>query len=117
MILRGSMDHGPNYQETMVQEAIDGLVRRGLRPQLMIDCSHGNSERNYLKQLKVIESLSERIPAEKAIFGLMIESYLKPGSQKLMAPSHLEYGVSITDPCIGWEDTVKSLNQLVERLN
>jgi 3-deoxy-7-phosphoheptulonate synthase len=53
-----------------------------------------------------------RLPTEKAIMGLMIESYLKPGSQKLEVPSFLEYGISITDPCIGWEETVKSLEKL-----
>jgi 3-deoxy-7-phosphoheptulonate synthase len=117
IVLRGSHENGPNYGKLSIDDAIQKLKKLGLRPRVMIDCSHGNSEKNHQKQLEVIESLAKRLPTEKAIFGLMIESYLKPGSQKLDQGSlktreTLEYGVSITDACIGWEDTVKSLEIL-----
>ena len=115
IVLRGSLNQGPNYQKPIVNQTLEGLSRLGLRPQVMIDCSHGNSEKNYLKQVEVIQGLSGRIPTEKAIMGLMIESYLKPGCQPLSET--LEYGVSITDPCIGWEDTVKSLGSVAKKLS
>jgi 3-deoxy-7-phosphoheptulonate synthase len=119
IVLRGSHEAGPNYEKISIDKSVQKLTERGLRPKVMIDCSHGNSDKNHQKQIEVIRNIADRLPHEKAIFGLMIESYLRPGAQRLKPKSQealglnaLETGLSITDPCIGWEETAEILELL-----
>ena len=81
------------------------LQDRSLEPNLIVDCSHGNSNKDHERQKTVFNELIERRAANKGLVGLMLESNLNEGSQTLGEPSELEYGVSITDACIGWDET------------
>ncbi|GAF74649.1 unnamed protein product, partial [marine sediment metagenome] len=83
---------------------------RDLNSKLLIDCSHGNSNKDHEQQARVVEYLSKVLPKSTSIGGLMIESNLKPGNQKIT--ENLEYGVSVTDSCIGFETTEKLLRNL-----
>jgi 3-deoxy-7-phosphoheptulonate synthase len=105
IILRGGFQ--PNYDPESVDEAIGILRSKGLNPNIMIDCSHGNSGKDFRNQAKVFRSCLKQIEhGNDAIKGLMLESNLKEGSQKLGSnPADLVHGVSITDGCIGWEET------------
>ena len=79
----------------------------------MIDCSHANSRKDYRRQVEVVADLAGQISGgDERIVGVMIESHLNPGRQDLVAGQPLAYGVSITDGCIGWEDTVPALQSL-----
>jgi 3-deoxy-7-phosphoheptulonate synthase len=111
-ILRGGTD-GPNYEEKFIQQAV-GLLEKAKQPtKVMIDCSHGNSRKLHANQIKVSKYLANLISnGNKNILGLMIESNLLEGNQKLEDPAKLVYGKSITDACIGWADTEKVLREL-----
>jgi 3-deoxy-7-phosphoheptulonate synthase len=113
VVLRGSQQ-SPNYQASIVRETALSLKKSGCFDRVMIDCSHGNSQKNELQQQVVIQEIADRIPHESAIFGVMMESYLEPGRQEFREenPADLQYGVSITDPCMGWNQTELALNQL-----
>lgn len=114
VILRGGTK-GTNYDAKSVGEAKAALEKAGLRQRLMIDCSHGNSLKNHKNQPKVAAVIAEQLEkGESAIMGVMIESHINEGSQKVPKEGKegLKYGVSITDACIGWEDTVSVLDQL-----
>ncbi|KAK7546929.1 DAHP synthase [Phyllosticta citricarpa] len=114
VILRGGKK-GTNYDAKSVQEAKADLLKAGTNPRVMVDCSHGNSEKNHKNQPKVAHVLAEQIAAgEDAIMGVMIESNINEGSQKMPKEGKdgLKYGVSITDACIGWEDTENVLEEL-----
>ena len=103
MILRGS-DHGPNYYQQFIDTVYTVLVNNNISTNIVIDCSHGNSQKKYKNQINVIYYLTNLIKSGyDKIKGLMIESNLKSGNQQLS--SNLQYGVSITDECIGWETT------------
>ncbi len=105
LVLRGS-DIAPNYDPASVKSALKNLERHRLEQTLLIDCSHGNSGKDHLRQKEVFESVMEQAAENRAIAGVMLESHLFAGKQSLTEdPSHLSYGVSITDPCIGWEET------------
>ncbi|KAJ5239381.1 hypothetical protein N7468_004000 [Penicillium chermesinum] len=116
VILRGGKK-GPNYDAASIAEAKSKLTAKGLPARLMVDCSHGNSEKNHKNQPKVAAVLSEQIAAgEDAIMGVMIESNINEGNQKVPpeGKAGLKYGVSITDACIGWEDTETTLETLAQ---
>ena len=116
VILRGGK-RGPNYDAASIKEAKTKLEAKGLLPRLMVDCSHGNSEKNHKNQPKVAAVLGEQISqGETAIMGVMIESNINEGNQKMPAEgkSGLKYGVSITDACINWEDTETTLETLAQ---
>ena len=83
------------------------LAKGDLDQRLVVDCSHGNSNKDHERQPLVFEDLiSQRAEGDTGIVGVMLESNINPGSQKLGAdPSTLEYGVSITDACVGWDKT------------
>ncbi|KAJ5824960.1 DAHP synthetase I/KDSA [Penicillium robsamsonii] len=116
VILRGGKK-GPNYDAASIADAKTKLTAKGMRPRLMVDCSHGNSEKNHKNQPKVAAVLAEQLAAgEDAIMGVMIESNINEGNQKVPAEGKagLKYGVSITDACINWEDTESVLETLAQ---
>jgi len=110
VILRGSYDSGPNFEmsETVFQEC----VKRQLGAKIMIDCSHGNSNKNHHKQINVVDYVVSQIRAHGtfSIGGVMIESNLFEGKQSI-GPD-MDYGVSVTDACIGFETTILQLKKL-----
>jgi 3-deoxy-7-phosphoheptulonate synthase len=111
VILRGGKQ--PNFDAASVEAACNDLAAAGLRQQVMIDLSHANSSKQYERQIEVGRNVAGQIAAgEHRIMGVMIESHLNPGRQDLCPDRELEYGVSITDACIGWDDTVPLLREL-----
>ncbi|KIE59420.1 phospho-2-dehydro-3-deoxyheptonate aldolase [Methylacidiphilum kamchatkense Kam1] len=106
VILRGGRTR-TNYDPESIEDAVRRLKEAGLPPRLMIDCSHANCGKQHNIQKTVWYSiLEQRIKGNLNIIGAMLESYLYEGNQKIPADlSQLKYGVSITDPCIGWEMT------------
>jgi len=113
IILRGGK--APNYSAADVQSACAQLVAAGQRPQVMIDASHANSSKQHQKQIDVIHDIAAQLAAgEKRIIGVMIESHLNEGRQDLVAGQPLQYGVSITDACIGFEQTAPLLAALAQ---
>ena len=111
IILRGGKE--PNYSKGHVDAVKEGLEKAGLKPQIMIDFSHANSCKQFKKQMEVGTDVCHQIAlGEKAIMGVMIESHLVEGSQNLESGEPLTYGKSVTDACIGWEDTEALLRQL-----
>jgi 3-deoxy-7-phosphoheptulonate synthase len=114
VILRGS-NLGPNYDAENVARVIELLREHGLTDRLMVDCSHGNSAKDYRRQPQVAAAVAEQVAAgSDAICGLMIESHLVEGRQDLTPGKNLVYGQSITDACISWSDTVPILDRLAE---
>ena len=111
VILRGGKR--PNFDAASVAAACDILGEAGLRGQVMIDASHGNSEKQFRRQIEIAADIASRIAAgERRITGVMVESHLHEGQQQLRPGEPLRAGVSITDACIGWEDTAALLQQL-----
>ncbi len=111
IILRGGKE--PNYSAHHVSAVKSGLEKAGLSQQVMIDFSHANSSKQFQKQMLVADDVAQQIAGgEQAIIGVMIESHLVEGNQSLESGEPLVYGKSITDACIGWEDTEKVLRQL-----
>ncbi|OBT69938.1 3-deoxy-7-phosphoheptulonate synthase [Pseudogymnoascus sp. 23342-1-I1] len=114
VILRGGTK-GTNFDAKSIAEAKAALQKSGVRERLMVDCSHGNSQKDHRNQPKVAAVLAEQIAkGETAIMGVMIESNINEGNQKVPkeGKAGLKYGVSITDACIGWEDTESVLASL-----
>ncbi|KHS87205.1 phospho-2-dehydro-3-deoxyheptonate aldolase [Pectobacterium brasiliense] len=111
IILRGGKT--PNYSAEHVKDVKIGLENAGLTPQVMIDFSHANSSKQFKKQMDVCTDVCGQIAqGEKAIMGVMVESHLVEGNQNLESGEPLVYGRSVTDACIGWEDTESLLRQL-----
>ncbi len=110
LVLRGS-DAKPNFDGESVKAACTDLGRHGLEPRLLVDCSHGNSAKDHRRQGAVFQDLLAQIEeGSRAIAGVMLESNLVAGSQRLSVdPASLNYGLSITDSCIGWEETEELL--------
>lgn len=115
VILRGGKQ--PNYDQASVQAACADLKAAGLPQRLMVDCSHANSSKQHEKQLDVARDIAAGIAAgSKQVFGVMIESHLLAGAQKFNPGKdpidQLTYGQSITDACLGWNDSVHALEVL-----
>jgi 3-deoxy-7-phosphoheptulonate synthase len=111
IVLRGGRT--PNFEASHVNAACSVLTRSGLSPVLMIDASHANSGKKPENQPLVIENVAGQIEAgDGRIIGVMLESHLVGGSQALVAGRPLRYGQSITDGCLGWEETVTVLDGL-----
>lgn len=111
IILRGGRQ--PNYDAASVQQAGNDLQAAGLKPVMMIDCSHANSNKQYQRQIEVAADICRQIrDGENRIVGVMIESHLRAGRQNNIPGQPLNYGQSITDACIGWDDSVPVLREL-----
>jgi len=110
LILRGGRS-GPNFAAEMVQTATDQLTAGKLPPRLMVDCSHANSEKDHRRQAFVWRDVvAQRVAGNQHVIGLMLESNIAEGSQKLTDDlSQLKYGVSVTDACLGWDETKELL--------
>lgn len=115
LILRGGKA-GPNYDKAAVDEVTKMLHEQGLVESVMVDCSHGNSLKDFRNQPLVAKDLAHQIAAgNQVITSLMIESNLVEGAQKLSTdPRGLVYGQSITDACLGWDETVDVLDMLAD---
>ena len=114
VILRGGSDR-PNYDRVSVADVTERLEKSGLNPRLMIDCSHANSQKKFHKQVEVCRDVIHQIKTgQDNIFGLMIESHLVEGRQDFKEGAELTYGQSITDACIGWDDSAMLLRELAE---
>jgi len=112
LILRGGQG-GPNYDAGSVQTVLAALRDAHLPPRLMIDTSHGNSEKDYRRQPLVAREIGAQIAqGERGIIGVLMESFLVDGRQDLGDPARLVYGQSITDACMGWDMTVPALQEL-----
>lgn len=117
VILRGGKE--PNYEAKFVKAACDELEAAKLPATLMVDLSHANSSKQHERQITVADDIAKQIESGSShIFGVMIESHLHGGAQKFTPgkddPSALEYGKSITDACIPWDDSVKVLEHLAQ---
>ncbi|NDZ14725.1 3-deoxy-7-phosphoheptulonate synthase [Variovorax sp. WS11] len=115
VILRGGK--APNYDAASVATACKDLEATKLPPTLMVDCSHANSSKQHQKQVDVAKDIAAQIAhGSRSIFGLMVESHLTAGAQKFSAgkdnAANLEYGKSITDACLGWDDSAHVLELL-----
>ena len=110
VILRGGRD-APNYEPHNVKAAVTKLEEAGIDARLLIDCSHGNSRKDHTRQPTVLESvISQRLMGRRSIVGFMLESNIHAGRQAIPEqPGDLDYGVSITDACLGWDKTVELL--------
>jgi 3-deoxy-7-phosphoheptulonate synthase len=112
IILRGGAT-GPNHDAPNVRKALGSLEEAGVAPRLIVDASHGNSSKDYLRQPIVAREIAAQVAeGERGIAGVMLESFLADGRQDLKDPKNLVYGQSITDACIGWERTVPVLHDL-----
>ena len=112
MILRGGRNV-VNYTADAVHEACTMLEQAGLPPRVMIDCSHANSGKDHTRQPEVCRDVAAQIATgNRNIIGVMLESNLVAGAQKLVPGKPLVYGQSITDACIGWDDTLPLLREL-----
>ena len=113
LILRGGK--APNYDAASVAAACDELVRNSLAARLMIDASHGNSSKQHERQLAVADAIAAQLESgEERIVGVMVESNLVGGRQDLVPGKDLVHGQSITDACLGWEESVRLLDRLAE---
>lgn len=118
MILRGGED-GPNYYEDEVERALNLLKENKLNEAVIIDCSHGNSRKDYRRQKRVLRNVIDQIVwGNDKIKGFMLESNLYEGAQKIPEnKSDLKYGVSVTDACIGWQETEQILRNAARMID
>ena len=115
VILRGGKT--PNYDAASVAAACAELDKSKLPARLMVDCSHANSSKQHEKQLHVARDIAAQIAAgSRSVFGVMVESHINAGAQKFTPgkddASKLEFGKSITDACLGWDDSLAALEVL-----
>ena len=117
IILRGGKQ--PNYDSVCVADCEDSLAKHGVKASLVVDCSHANSSKDYRRQSLVAKNVVNQIlEGNQSIIGIMLESHLNPGNQSANGKTvdDLEYGVSITDGCISWEDTATLIHNTREKL-
>ncbi|WP_338862669.1 3-deoxy-7-phosphoheptulonate synthase AroG [Mycetohabitans rhizoxinica] len=113
VILRGGKT--PNYDAASVEAACSAIGKLGLAARLMIDASHANSEKKHENQIPVCANIGRQVAAgDERIIGVMVESHLVAGRQDLKDGCELTYGQSVTDACIGWDDSVRVLEELAE---
>ena len=113
IILRGGKV--PNYDADSVENTLIALREAEVNESIMIDASHGNSQKQFKQQIPVIDSICSQIKYNNNIKGVMIESHLNEGNQKIT--DNLKYGQSITDGCMGWDDTVMCLKMLSDAVD
>lgn len=114
LVLRGGRQ-GPNYEAEQVAAAAQAMAAAGLSPRIMVDCSHANSAKDHRRQPLVLQDvLQQRRAGNAALIGVMLESHLEEGNQALCTT--LQYGVSITDACIGWAATEQLLQEAAKAL-
>jgi 3-deoxy-7-phosphoheptulonate synthase len=114
IILRGG-NNQPNYDSRSIAQAAEQLTQNGLRPEVMVDCSHANSNKDYRRQADVCRDVAKQLSAgETHIIGVMMESNLVEGRQDVIPGQKLTYGQSVTDACIAWETTEVLLQELAE---
>lgn len=114
VILRGGSNK-TNYDAESVNQVAAILQKNKLISHVMIDCSHGNSLKDHLKQPAVVKDVAQQIAeGDHKIMGVMIESHINPGRQELNKKDDLEYGQSITDACIGWDETAMLMDVLAK---
>ncbi|MGK9064997.1 3-deoxy-7-phosphoheptulonate synthase [Stutzerimonas chloritidismutans] len=114
LVLRGG-HAGPNHDAASVAEARSALQRQGIEPRILVDCSHANSGKDPLRQPEVLKAvLEQRLTGDDSLRGVMLESHLFDGCQAL--GTALRYGVSITDGCLGWALTERTLLDAADRL-
>ena len=118
LVLRGG-NKGPNYGEESVREACGVMQSANLRERVVVDCSHGNSNKDHTKQPGVFENVvNQRVSGNENIVGVMLESNINGGSQSLgNDPNSLEYGISITDACVEWTKTEEIILWADSQLN
>ena len=113
IILRGGRT--PNYDAASVREACAELERAKLPERLMIDCSHANASKQYRRQVEVAREVAAQVSGgDRRIVGVMVESHLLEGRQDLHPGKPLKFGQSITDPCLGWEDSAEVIETLAD---
>ncbi|WP_022952519.1 3-deoxy-7-phosphoheptulonate synthase [Leucothrix mucor] len=117
VVLRGG-SKGANYDAASVAECEQSLLAGNHKPNIMIDCSHANSEKDHNRQRNVLENVGEQVVnGNQSIIGLMVESNIGAGNQKIPANlADLEYGVSVTDACVDWETTETMIRALRDQL-
>jgi len=116
LILRGGSY--PNYDEESVLSASSLLEIAGLQPNVVIDCSHANSNKDHRRQPIVFrEAIRQRVEGNEGVIGLMLESHINEGNQPMGKLADLKYGVSITDACINWESTEELLREAHAKLS
>ena len=108
VVLRGGKT--PNFDEGSVEECVRLLLKAGLEPRVLVDCSHAQTAKDYTRQPAILKALVDQVATgNRAIMGLMLESNIGAGNQPLKDRASLKYGVSITDPCIDWPTTERCL--------
>lgn len=117
LVLRGGTS-GPNYYPESIEDAAARLRAADLAPGILVDCSHANSGKKHERQARVLHAVvQQKSDGEEAIIGAMLESNLSEGNQKIPAdPRELRYGVSVTDSCIGWEESARLLREIRDQL-
>ncbi|MBC2593363.1 3-deoxy-7-phosphoheptulonate synthase [Ruficoccus amylovorans] len=116
LVLRGGKN-GPNYDAQHVTDYLAKLKSSGLVPALMVDCSHDNACKDYTRYPEILaDVVSQLSQGQDGIIGAMVESNLNPGSQKIVIGEKMDYGVSITDPCVGWDETEKMIRSTFKAL-
>ena len=116
VVLRGS-SQTPNYGSENVAYTVELMRKQNLIPSIVVDCSHGNSRKDPLKQEAVLKDVAEQIAAgQKALSGVMLESYLKTGKQSVEERTPATVGLSVTDGCLGWEETSAVILDAFKRL-
>lgn len=116
IVLRGGGGR-VNYNPQDISETLNFLTKEHIPRPILVDCSHGNSEKDHTRQVGVARSVVDQFTnGQSAIMGLLVESNLKSGNQKWEAGKSLEWGVSITDACIGWDETEQLLEELAEKI-
>ncbi|AEY01408.1 phospho-2-dehydro-3-deoxyheptonate aldolase [Oceanimonas sp. GK1] len=113
VILRGGSE--PNYDEHSIASAAEGLKAAGLPTHMVVDLSHGNSRKQYQRQLDVADDICRQLEAgSRFIAGVMIESFIEPGRQEVVGGKAPVFGQSITDACLGWNDSEQVLARLYQ---
>lgn len=118
LVLRGSRAR-PNYDPQSIRQAAEAMTAAGLEPLIMVDCSHGNTGKRFELQEKVWDSVvAQRLRCDAALIGMIVESNIFEGSQKIGSggASLLRYGISVTDPCVGWETTERMIRRAADAL-